>query len=139
MPMSALATPLARTHTARRYNSKQQHFMPLVSCRAEQLMQFLPLQTKAAVIEARQQLASLINADPSEVYFTSCGTESNNWALTGAVLPDSHSNGTAAAAAGGPVSAEPVSNGTHLPHVVTSSIEHPAVLVCLEALESKVG
>jgi len=39
-----------------------------------------------AVAEAREKVAALINADPREIIFTSCGTESNNAALNSALL-----------------------------------------------------
>ena len=54
---------------------------------------------------AREKVAALINADPSEIIFTSCGTESDNMAIRG--------------------SAEVL--GTHA-KVITSRVEHPAVL-----------
>ncbi|MCA1809411.1 MAG: cysteine desulfurase NifS [Kiritimatiellia bacterium] len=57
------------------------------------------------VEEARAQVAQLIGADASEILFTSCGTESNNTAIRGAVE-----------AAG------------DRPHVITTRVEHPAVL-----------
>ena len=38
-----------------------------------------------ALAAARASVASLIGAKPSEVFFTSCGTESDNWAVWGAV------------------------------------------------------
>ncbi len=70
----------------------------------------------AADIErARQQVAALIGAaDPSEIIFTSCGTESDNMAVRGAVD-----------ACGG------------YPHVVTTRVEHPAVLGVCRYLESR--
>lgn len=37
--------------------------------------------TKAALIEARKTIAICIGADPEEIYLTSCGTESDNWAI----------------------------------------------------------
>ena len=40
---------------------------------------------KEAIDKAREQVAKAINAKPEEIYFTSCGTESDNWALKGAV------------------------------------------------------
>lgn len=57
-----------------------------------------------AIEKARKQVAELINAEPSEIYFTSGGTESNNIALCGIALknPDSR--------------------------LITSSIEHDAIL-----------
>lgn len=60
---------------------------------------------KKAIDEARQKVAALIHADPSEIIFTSCGTESDNTAIRGG--------------------AEAV--GNHL-NIVTTRVEHPAVL-----------
>lgn len=42
-------------------------------------------QTKRALKESRAQIAACINADPEEIYFTSGGTESDNWAIKGSV------------------------------------------------------
>ena len=62
-------------------------------------------QVKRHVDRARQQVAALLNADPAEIIFTSCGTESDNMAIRGA-----------AEAAGTRFS------------VITTRVEHPAVL-----------
>jgi cysteine desulfurase len=70
-------------------------------------------QAKAAVDEARSAVAALINGDPSEVVFTSGGTESDNFALRGAAE-----------------ALEP----TGRRHLVASAIEHEAVLNTLKAL-----
>ena len=43
---------------------------------------------KTTLEEARERIASLIGCDPKELYFTSCGTESDNWAIK--VLPRTH-------------------------------------------------
>lgn len=75
---------------------------------------------RQAVDSARQQVAMLLGAQPEEVCFTSCGTESNNWAIRGAVAAWQRQN--------------PGST----PHVITSSIEHPAVLECLDAMVAQV-
>ena len=63
-------------------------------------------QVRNHVERAREQVAALLGADPSEIVFTSCGTESDNAAL----------RGTAEACAG------------RRHHVVTTRVEHPAVL-----------
>jgi cysteine desulfurase len=70
---------------------------------------------KQAIDEARAKVADLIGANADEIYFTSCGTESNNFALKGA------------AAAGR-------KKGNH---IVTSSIEHHSVLHSAKSLEKQ--
>ena len=70
-------------------------------------------QAKAVLDEARSAVASLISAEPSEVVFTSGGTESDNFALRGVAE-----------------ALEP----TGRRHLIASSIEHEAVLVTLRAL-----
>ncbi len=70
-------------------------------------------------MKSRQAVAALINCDMDEVYFTSCGTESDAWAIVGSVM------------------AARQRSGGRSPHVVTSSIEHPAVLRCLEQLQEQ--
>lgn len=42
-------------------------------------------QAKKALQESRDQIAACINADPDEIYFTSGGTESDNWAIKGSI------------------------------------------------------
>jgi cysteine desulfurase len=70
-------------------------------------------QAKAAIDAARSAVAALLNADPSEVVFTSGGTEADNFAIRGA--------------------AEAI-EVTGRRHLVASSIEHEAVLNTLKAL-----
>jgi cysteine desulfurase len=72
---------------------------------------------RAHLDEARERMAEIFSAKPSEVVFTSGGTESNNLAILGTarLLRD---------------------KGRHL---VTSTIEHHAVLRCFEYLEKKEG
>lgn len=65
------------------------------------------------VNEARQTIADCIGAKPSEIYFTSSGTESDNWAIKGIALK--HQN-----------------KGKH---IITSMIEHPAVYTTCKQLE----
>ena len=66
-----------------------------------------------AVHTARAQVAELIGADPTDVYFTSGGTESDNWALKGV--------------------AEAAGSG----HIITSVVEHHAVLDTCKYLRSR--
>ena len=73
------------------------------------------LQTKEAVEKARQQVANLLNCSPDEVVFTSGGSESNNYAIKGAAFAN-------------------LGRGNHL---VTSCIEHPAVIQVCKYLEEK--
>ncbi|MCL4367917.1 MAG: cysteine desulfurase NifS [Actinobacteria bacterium] len=68
-----------------------------------------------AMEEARATIAAHLGAETDEIYFTSGGTESDNWAIKGAA--DAHQN-----------------KGRHL---ITSTIEHHAVLEPLEFLEKK--
>ena len=66
-----------------------------------------------AVTEARQTIADCIGAKPSEIYFTSSGTEADNWAIKG-------------------IAAQLLDKGKH---IVTSVIEHPAVYTTCKQLE----
>src|SRR3979490_3301305 len=77
-------------------------------------------QAKAAMDDARSAIASLINADPSEIVFTSGGTESDNFAIRGA--------------ADAIESTGPRGPGGRRRHLVTSTIEHEAVLNTIKAL-----
>ncbi|PLX11002.1 MAG: bifunctional IscS subfamily cysteine desulfurase/selenide, water dikinase SelD, partial [Marinilabiliales bacterium] len=70
------------------------------------------VKTKLAVEKARSRIAQLINCDSSEIIFTSGGTESNNFAIKGYVLANKHQGN----------------------HIITSSIEHPAVFEVCEYL-----
>src|SRR5919106_5164337 len=70
-------------------------------------------QAKAALDDARTAVGALIGAEPSEVVFTSGGTEADNFALRGAAE-----------------ALEP----TGRKHLIASTIEHEAVLVTLKAL-----
>jgi len=70
-------------------------------------------QAKALLDDARSAAAALINADPSEIVFTSGGTESDNFAIRGA--------------------AEAL-EATGRRHLIASAIEHEAVLNTLKAL-----
>ena len=69
--------------------------------------------TRKAIHKARKQIASLINADPAEILITSGGTESNNTALVG------------------------ISSQFPSSQIITSSIEHDAILEPCKKLNSK--
>jgi len=75
---------------------------------------FLGAETKIAVDKARKQVAALLGAAlPSEIVFTSCGTESDNWAILGGLQTRPDKN-----------------------HIVTTRVEHEAVRKLVEQLES---
>lgn len=74
---------------------------------------FYGRQALAAIDNARQQVAKTINCKAGEVYFTSGGTESDNWAIRGVL--DAYAN-----------------KGKH---IITTVIEHPAMIHTLKDLE----
>lgn len=74
---------------------------------------FFGREALVAIDKAREQVAAAINCRPNEVYFTSGGTESDNWAIKG--IARAHSK-----------------KGKH---IITSKIEHPAVIKTCETLE----
>jgi cysteine desulfurase len=77
-------------------------------------MHFFGGQVQGKVIEARKRVAALLGASPEEIIFTACGTESDNAAIHSAleVLPERH-------------------------HIITSRVEHPAVLTQCRNLARK--
>jgi len=72
-------------------------------------------QTKQAIETARRQVAGLLNCHADELIFTSGGSESNNYAIKGAAL----------------------ANRAKGNHIITSAIEHPAVLEVCKYLENQ--
>lgn len=70
-------------------------------------------EAQLAIQEAREKVAGLINAHPEEIYFTSCGSESNNFALKGLAS----------------------AQRTRGNHIVISAIEHQSVLHSAKSLE----
>ncbi|MFQ5648280.1 MAG: cysteine desulfurase NifS [Candidatus Aenigmatarchaeota archaeon] len=68
-------------------------------------------EARRALEDSREQVAKLINADSAEIFFTSGGTEADNMAIKGTVKPGDH--------------------------IITSRIEHHAVLHVCEHLESQ--
>ena len=71
-------------------------------------------QVGAAVQNARSQVAQLLGAEDSEIIFTSCGSESNNTAIHAALAAQPNKR-----------------------HIVTTEVEHPAVLNVCKHLEKK--
>ncbi len=71
--------------------------------------------TRKAVETAREKIAKAINSEPDEIYFTSGGTESNNTAIRG-IAYNNKKKGN---------------------HIITSKIEHPAILETCKQLEKE--
>lgn len=65
--------------------------------------------------EARQKVANAINCNPEEIYFTACGSESDNLAIKGIAYANRYKGN----------------------HIITSKIEHPAVLNTCRTLEKE--
>lgn len=68
--------------------------------------------SRAAIENSRIKIAELLGVKASEIYFTSSGSESDNWVLKGSLLPNQEN------------------------HLISSKIEHPAVLNSLKKIES---
>ncbi len=73
---------------------------------------------KRAIEHARERVASLLNCRPNEIIFTSCGSESDNMALKGMAFLQK-------------------ANKTGKNHLITSCIEHPAILNSCHSLEQQ--
>lgn len=78
-------------------------------------MYSLGREAKRAIEKARKQVADFLNCEPNEIYFTGCGSESDNLAIKGIAYQNS-------------------SKGKH---IITSKIEHPAVLHTCQNLEKQ--
>ena len=72
-------------------------------------------ESKKAINEARKKVANSINCDAKEIYFTSCGSESDNLAIKGVAYKNKYKGN----------------------HIITTKIEHPAVLHTCEKLETQ--
>src|SRR6266571_2783312 len=79
---------------------------------------------RAAVETAREQVAALLGARPQEIVFTSGGTESDNHAIFG-IVSSSFTSFASSTSLNSP------------PHVITTAIEHEAVLNACQALEKE--
>ena len=71
--------------------------------------------SKNAIETARAQIADLLGAEVNEIYFTGCGTESDNWAIKGTAYAKADKG----------------------KHIITTKIEHHAVLHTCQYLEKK--
>lgn len=71
--------------------------------------------SKKAIENSRKKVAKLIGAKPNEIYFTSCGSESDNTALRGISYANKDKGN----------------------HIITSKIEHPAILETCKSLEKE--
>lgn len=69
---------------------------------------------KKILRESREKIAACINAEPHEIFFTSGGTESDNWAIKSSVL----------------------ANLSERPNIITSAIEHKAILNSCAAMKN---
>ena len=73
------------------------------------------IETTHALRDARQKVAAAMGAEPDRVFFTSGGTEADNWAIYSTVKR----------------------YGKRGKHIITTAIEHHAVLNCMKDLESR--
>jgi len=71
--------------------------------------------SKRAIEKARKQVANAINCNEKEIYFTGCGSESDNIALKGVARANKNKGN----------------------HIITSKIEHPAILKSCKTLEKE--
>ncbi|MCI9116578.1 MAG: cysteine desulfurase NifS [Acutalibacter sp.] len=74
-------------------------------------------EAKAKLEQARETVAKCLGAKPNEIFFTSCGTESDNWAIKGCAKAQLKKHGKN--------------------HIITSAFEHHAVLHTCQALEKE--
>lgn len=69
--------------------------------------------SRVAIEKSRENIANYINANKNEVFFTSSGTEANNWAVFGSTIRKKIFKG----------------------HIITTAFEHSSVLECIKFLE----
>lgn len=76
---------------------------------------YIGRESRKAIDTARDKVAKALNAESKEVYFTSSGTEADNWAIKGVAYANKRKGN----------------------HIITSSIEHPAVMNTCKVLEKE--
>lgn len=81
-------------------------------------LHYMGKEARAARENARERIAGILGASPEEIFFTSCGTESDNWAIRGASAVYARVN------------------KIEKPHIITTKIEHHAVLHTFKSLEN---
>ncbi len=74
---------------------------------------YFGFEAKKLLEEAREKIASLLNVSPSEIYFTSSGAESNNWAIKGVAFANQDKGN----------------------HIIVSAIEHSSIIQPAKRLE----
>ena len=82
------------------------------------MMPYFSRKSRAAISKAREQVANALNADPSEIFFTGSGTEADNWALKGTLEKAKIAGKN---------------------HIITTAIEHHAILHTCEYLKKVEG
>ncbi len=102
----------ATTYTRREAVEAMLPFMEQTYGNASSLHSF-GMKAKKALEEARANIAGVFHALPEEIYFTSGGTESDNWAMIGTAY----------------------ANRLKGRHIITSKIEHPAIMNACKRLE----
>ena len=80
-------------------------------------MHYRGVESEQYIKEAKDTLAKILKVQQKEIFFTSGGTESDNWALIGAARANKRAG----------------------KHLIASSIEHPAILNTLRFLEEEEG
>lgn len=95
---------------------------------------------KKAVEDSRRSLAGLLGINPREIYFTSGGTESDNWAILSAFYSamgkKSSLSGSEAEQKSGLSDSDAAGQKQRQPHIICSAIEHHAVLESCRFAES---